>query len=185
MAYRVRPIIRLFYSTVATIGITILLLQIIGINIKHTLFADTTSIDKSSHASRKKAGTDKKIRLMPFHLRSKDKFTPSITRCCKLGERIGRKKMTCHVNSYHPEAVSGPRNMDRLHPLSASSQAVRKLMKSVSSKVLSCSTSKYLGNFTKCCEYRERQAREMEACRGHGRKRERRQCRKEVRRRYP
>ena len=113
------------------------------------------------------------------------KFMPTGLRCCKLGEKVARKQLSCDPHDYHPEAVSGPGNTDRKMPLITADQSIRLLMKKISPKVDRCMTSKYSFNFNKCCMYSESRSRKLEACKRHLLKVDRRRCRKAVRRSFP
>ncbi|CAH1795421.1 unnamed protein product [Owenia fusiformis] len=130
---------------------------------------------------------EKTIRLTSFRVPAKEdtdtkrrfklrRFRPSKQKCCKIGERVGKKRLSCDVNlheSYHTK-FDDPKYSSLLEITYS---------KVLANKIAMCSKD-YAKNFNKCCRYRAHYVKEMDECkklRGYKKK----ACRKTVRHRYP
>ncbi|ELU16804.1 hypothetical protein CAPTEDRAFT_205273 [Capitella teleta] len=91
-------------------------------------------------------------------------FKPSTSRCCKIGEKVARKKKSCYI-------IYGP-DFDA------------KLSRSQDKATL-CTTSLYLHNFQKCCHYRLQYVIQMDGCKSYSQGSARKKCRRSVREMYP
>ena len=113
-------------------------------------------------------------------------FKPSITKCCKIGEKVAKKGMTCssskHLNldtltwEEHAKELLGS---DVEHDIPDS--VVELLMKS---QVCLLSDT-YFGNFKKCCHYRQNYKAALSDCKKYKGKAKRRACKKQVHWQYP
>ena len=100
-------------------------------------------------------------------------FTPTGIKCCKLGEKTAKKKLSCHIHD-----PSRKRNM--IHKIKSTYSSSRIIV----GKAEKCGV-KYGKPFEKCCSYREDFYRDMHRCKINFTEREdRRKCRSLVREKY-
>lgn len=101
-------------------------------------------------------------------------FTPTGIKCCKLGEKAAKKKLSCHIHD-----PSRKRNMIH-HKIKSTYSSSRIII----GKAEKCGV-KYGKPFETCCSYREDFYRDMHRCKINFTEREdRRQCRSLVREKY-
>lgn len=101
-------------------------------------------------------------------------FEPSGLKCCKLGEKTAKKKLSCHIHDSN-------RMKNMMHRISNTYSSSRILV----AKAEKCG-EKYSRPFEKCCNYREGFYRDMHRCRINFSDREdRRKCKILVRQKYP
>lgn len=97
-------------------------------------------------------------------------FIPTVIKCCKLGEKMAKKKLSCHIHD-------PSRKMNMIHKIKSTYRIIVK-------KAEKCGV-KYGQPFEKCCNYREDFYRDMHRCKINFTEREdRRKCRSLVRKKY-
>ncbi|KAK7112590.1 uncharacterized protein [Littorina saxatilis] len=112
----------------------------------------------------------------------KKTFRPTTSRCCKIGYKVAKRKLSCDVPLL--EVVRKVNDMQRAKMKYNRPRKIvqSKISAKLSRKLGECSKS-YPRFFEKCCEYREKYYKNMDKCKKRARK-ERRTCRQTVRKRY-
>ncbi|KAL8574563.1 hypothetical protein ACOMHN_047280 [Nucella lapillus] len=109
-------------------------------------------------------------------------FRPTHSRCCKIGEKVAKRKLSCNV-----QVLEVVRQYNDMQRAKLKYNRPRKFVNSkisakLSNKLRKCSAvfPKY---FEKCCKYREQFFNSMSKCAQQSGK-ERRKCKQSVRKRY-
>ncbi|XP_005112613.1 uncharacterized protein LOC101845821 [Aplysia californica] len=109
-------------------------------------------------------------------------FQPTPRRCCHIGERVAKKKKICDITVL---AVVRKYERDKYSPVVSNRSAKhfkRSRLSKLSEKVSKCSAV-YPNHFVKCCKYKKEFYNHLRKCHTKPR-RQRRRCKKNVRRRY-
>ncbi|XP_076458866.1 uncharacterized protein LOC143292459 [Babylonia areolata] len=109
-------------------------------------------------------------------------FRATHTRCCKIGEKVAKRKLACDVEMLKKYRQFTDMERAKLMYNRPSKFFHSKISAKLSTKLRKCSASfpKY---FEKCCKYRRRFYKSMAKCKQRQGK-ERRKCRQSVRSRY-
>ncbi|KAK6171358.1 hypothetical protein SNE40_019564 [Patella caerulea] len=108
----------------------------------------------------------------------KPKWKPTSSSCCKLGEKTAKKRLSCNIGVH---AVT--RRLAKSKVKMMFSKRKKRYPKALSAKIAKCSYN-YPKYFEKCCNYRAEYYKHLEMCRKRRPKAVRKQCRRNVRRRY-
>jgi hypothetical protein len=108
-------------------------------------------------------------------------FRPTATRCCKVGEKTARKKLSCSVSIH---MVAKRINLVHKEKQTQSGRTRdRKFAKNISLKIAKCS-ARYGKRLEKCCVYKSAFYKQIRLCKRQKRP-DRAECRASARRRYP
>lgn len=120
--------------------------------------------------------------VSPFQ--KKNHFKPSASRCCKVGEKTARKRLSCNMDMYTKAKNNRPAFLYMERAMRAP-QSSRQMTKALLEKISKCS-KQYTKHYEKCCRYRAEFFKELKLCKKTYRRRlARRQCKKDVRSKYP
>ena len=120
-----------------------------------------------------------KFRAPPGFNPRRKAFKATSSRCCKIGEKTAKKRHSCNIGVY---AVAQRLNSARRNTVKKQSIAGKRFSRALVSKITKCSV-RYSKYFEKCCNYRTEYYKLLKQCKLLKRN-QRRQCRKNIRRRY-
>ena len=121
---------------------------------------------------------DRKYHSARIQTQNKRTFKPTAKKCCRIGRRAAKKKLSC--------SADGQRKLNRSYAakfLNRRLSRTQKKTKQLMSKIEKCSRD-YFKSVYKCCTYRESFYEQMKLCKKHKRKRDVRKCKKLLRKKY-
>ena len=119
----------------------------------------------------------------PRHRARRKTFRPTTARCCKIGYKVAKRKLSCDVRVL--EVVRKYNDLQRAKMRYNRPRKIKasKISAKLSNKLGKCSAS-FPRFFEKCCLYREKYYKSLAKCKKRSPRRERRRCRQATRRRY-
>ncbi|KAL8610301.1 hypothetical protein ACOMHN_062033 [Nucella lapillus] len=116
------------------------------------------------------------------HKTRRKTFRPTPTRCCKIGYKVAKRKLSCDIRVL--EVVRKYNDLQRAKMKYNRPRKIRpsKISAKLSTKLGKCAAS-YPQFFQKCCKYRDQYYTRLTKCKQKP-SRERRRCRQHVRRQF-
>ena len=117
---------------------------------------------------------DRKYHSARIQTQNKRTFKPTAKKCCRIGRRAAKKKLSC--------SADGQRKLNRSYAakfLNRRLSRTQKKTKQLMSKIEKCSRD-YFKSVYKCCTYRESFYEQMKLCKKHKRKKRRSKMQKAI-----